>query len=555
MSVRAHLGSAARHAAVQRAQWARDRRARPRRSTPTCARSDVRLTQGGEPTFVSVDDREGGEWNTEAMGPTKRVLSADLMERLRAQYGARRPAALRPGQVVSGRAAAALVAQPVLAQGRRADLARPDAVRRASTTTTARPPAKAREFLRRLALRLGVDPRNVFAGFEDAWYYLWRERKLPSNVDPLDSRLADPLERERLRQVFERGLDAAGRPRAADRARRARRPALALERPGTCATSAATWSRAIRRSAFACRSIRCRGRAPATCRGSIRPTPTSSCRRSPATSGDGRGRRAGVARRRTSRPRRRRARTRRRAARTTSTATRRRQRGRRRAALERSANRPASSSAPRSAPSRATAGSTSSCRRPSALEDYLELVAAVEDTARGDAACRSSSKATSRRKDPRLRAAARHARPGRDRGQRPSGVELERAGRADDAPLRGGARDAPDDREVHARRPPHRHRRRQPLRARRRDAGRLAVPAPARPARQHDRLLAQPSGAELPVLGHVHRPDQPGAAHRRGAQRLGLRDRDRLRRAARASPRSRPARRRRGWSTGCCATC
>ena len=50
-------------------------------------RHDVRLTQGGEPTFVSVDDREGGEWNTEAMGPTKRILSADLMDKLRARYG------------------------------------------------------------------------------------------------------------------------------------------------------------------------------------------------------------------------------------------------------------------------------------------------------------------------------------------------------------------------------------------------------------------------------------------------------------------------------------
>ena len=47
-------------------------------------RMDVRLTQGGEPTFVSVDDREGGEWNTEAMGPTKRALSGELMARLRA---------------------------------------------------------------------------------------------------------------------------------------------------------------------------------------------------------------------------------------------------------------------------------------------------------------------------------------------------------------------------------------------------------------------------------------------------------------------------------------
>ena len=220
--------------------------------------------------------------------------------------------------------------------------------------------------------------------------------------------------------------------------------------------------------------------------------------------------------------------TRRRAARTTSAATPPRRRGL--PARRRPTNRRASSFAPRSAPRRATAASTSSCRRPR----------------RSRTTSRSSPRSRRRREamrlpvDPRrLRAAegsapgaaARHARPGRDRGQRPSGVELERAGRADHASLRGGARDAPDDREVHARRPPHRHRRRQPLRPRRRDAGRLAVPAPARPARQHDRLLAQPSGAELPVLGHVRRPDQPGAAHRRGAQRFGLRDRDRVRRA------------------------
>ena len=50
-------------------------------------KNDVRLTQGGEPTFVSVDDRDGAEWNTEAMGPTKRLLSADLMDKLRLKYG------------------------------------------------------------------------------------------------------------------------------------------------------------------------------------------------------------------------------------------------------------------------------------------------------------------------------------------------------------------------------------------------------------------------------------------------------------------------------------
>src|SRR5262249_52273259 len=47
---------------------------------------DVRLTMGGEPTFVSIDDFDGEEWNTAAHGPTKARLSADLIRRLRARF-------------------------------------------------------------------------------------------------------------------------------------------------------------------------------------------------------------------------------------------------------------------------------------------------------------------------------------------------------------------------------------------------------------------------------------------------------------------------------------
>ncbi len=49
----------------------------------------------------------------------------------------------------------------------------------------------------------------MFAAYEDAFYYLWRERRLPTNVDPFASNLEDAGERERLAQVFEQGLDAA----------------------------------------------------------------------------------------------------------------------------------------------------------------------------------------------------------------------------------------------------------------------------------------------------------------------------------------------------------
>jgi uncharacterized protein (DUF2126 family) len=67
--------------------------------------------------------------------------------------------------------------------------------------------AQAALFLRTLASKLALDPDYVFPAHEDSWYYLWRERRLPANVDPFDARLEDPLERERLRRIFHQGLD------------------------------------------------------------------------------------------------------------------------------------------------------------------------------------------------------------------------------------------------------------------------------------------------------------------------------------------------------------
>ena len=169
-------------------------------------RLDVRLTQGGEPTFVSVDDRDGAEWNTEAMGPTKRILGASLLDKLRHEYA---PQGLRhygqgkwyPGEqlprwslnIFWRKDGEPLWLNPNLVADESIDYGVTD--------------EDAGAFLKGVAERLGLDSKWVFPAFEDVWYYLWRERRLPENVGPFDARLDDELERDRLRKVYMQGLD------------------------------------------------------------------------------------------------------------------------------------------------------------------------------------------------------------------------------------------------------------------------------------------------------------------------------------------------------------
>ncbi|WFC60994.1 MULTISPECIES: DUF2126 domain-containing protein [Pseudomonadaceae] len=168
---------------------------------------DVRLTMGGEPTFVALDYPDDDEWNTAALGPNKRRLAADLFYRLRDHYAGNALVHFGQGKWYPGeqlprwslncfwrRDGQPLWHDPrLLADEKRGY---------GATAETAE------RFLASLAAHLQVEADNVFPAFEDWFYYLWRERKLPDNVTPDDPRLSDPLERERLRKVFDQGLDA-----------------------------------------------------------------------------------------------------------------------------------------------------------------------------------------------------------------------------------------------------------------------------------------------------------------------------------------------------------
>ena len=166
---------------------------------------DVRLTMGGEPTFVSIDDMEAPEWNTAADGPHKRELAGDLIRRLSQTFGSAGLLYTGQGKWYPGED---------LPRWKLATYWRKDGQPLWRNHTLLADPAKnydcdlaeARRFAERLCEWLKLAPKNVRPGYEDVFYFLWEEGKLPLNVDPLKADLKDPPERRRLAQLLERDL-------------------------------------------------------------------------------------------------------------------------------------------------------------------------------------------------------------------------------------------------------------------------------------------------------------------------------------------------------------
>jgi uncharacterized protein (DUF2126 family) len=167
--------------------------------------SDVRLTMGGEPTFVADTDRDAAEWNTAALGPTKRAYAGRLLRRLQPLWA--------PGAVFQYAQGKQYPGEPLprfaLYCHWRADgvpvWQDRDLLASDDDHDTATPDDAAR-FAAILAERLQVDPALVRPGYEDIHHYLWKEARLPANVVAEENRLRDPLERARMARLFRGGL-------------------------------------------------------------------------------------------------------------------------------------------------------------------------------------------------------------------------------------------------------------------------------------------------------------------------------------------------------------
>ncbi|MBN9083969.1 MAG: IMP dehydrogenase [Rhizobiales bacterium 62-17] len=166
---------------------------------------DMRLTMGGEPTFVSIDDFEAPEWNTAAVGPTKRALADELIRRLRERFapggflhygqGKWYPGESLPRWAFSlywRKDGKPLWSDPGLIStmdnGGRAT------IDQAATLADG------------IAEKIGIEQEFVLAAYEDSAHWMVREGNLPFNVDPSDPKIDDAEERARMVRTFERGL-------------------------------------------------------------------------------------------------------------------------------------------------------------------------------------------------------------------------------------------------------------------------------------------------------------------------------------------------------------
>ncbi|MDD5632181.1 MAG: transglutaminase family protein, partial [Methylococcales bacterium] len=167
---------------------------------------DVRLTMGGEPTFVSVDDMEGDEWNTHADGANKRERAQQLTLRLRDVFANGAMLHYGQGKWYPG--------EP-LPRWQYGIFWRKDG------TSVWRNPSlladinkdyghtvkQAQKFIYQISQRLGVQSRYITTAYEDNFYYLWQEGTLPENLDPSKINLKDSIERKTLTKLLDAGLD------------------------------------------------------------------------------------------------------------------------------------------------------------------------------------------------------------------------------------------------------------------------------------------------------------------------------------------------------------
>ncbi|MDB5555888.1 MAG: dehydrogenase [Rhizobium sp.] len=166
---------------------------------------DVRLTMGGEPTFVSIDDFQSDEWNTAAVGPQKRDLADTLIRKIRERFAPGGFLHYGQGKWYPGETLPRWTFSLYWRKDGKPIWRNPQlvAIERKDYEATVDDAGK---LLSAIAVELDLAPENVMPAYEDPAEWIVKEANLPENVDPANSKIKDPEERNRIARVFSRGL-------------------------------------------------------------------------------------------------------------------------------------------------------------------------------------------------------------------------------------------------------------------------------------------------------------------------------------------------------------
>ncbi len=166
---------------------------------------DVRLTVGGEPTFTAIDNLDADEWNTGALGDHKWQRACDLFDRLVKKWGTGAVKHIGQGKWYPGEP----IPRWALGCIWRADgvpVWREPKYMADGSRDLCHSTADAGKFIAALCARLEVPALHALDAREDVLWHLWREQRLPPNIDPLEADLEDGMERVRLARLLEQGL-------------------------------------------------------------------------------------------------------------------------------------------------------------------------------------------------------------------------------------------------------------------------------------------------------------------------------------------------------------
>ncbi len=166
-------------------------------------KGDVRLTMGGEPTFVSIDDMEAPEWNTAADGPHKRALAKDLSTRVYDEFakgGVLHQAQGKwyPGEPLprwSTEICWRKDGKPIWHTKNLLDLFADDYKLQKNAD---------KKFLKTLTAYLGISSKRIKPTFEDSFYFLWEEGKMPIDIDPTEEN-GNLLVKDKLKDILKEG--------------------------------------------------------------------------------------------------------------------------------------------------------------------------------------------------------------------------------------------------------------------------------------------------------------------------------------------------------------